>query len=90
MPIKVFFKMYDEAIRMEAAQFRENLDIAMVPTMKFKYYTFMRERYNSIIFKNKRKLPPKPPDMHIDAGSQDAQNVMRGVFGSLKRGMGYG
>lgn len=90
MPIRAFFKFYEEAISMEAAQYRENLDIAIVPAMKLSYYKFLREKYNSLIFRNPSSLPPKPPDMHIDAASSDAKDVMMGLFRSMKRGMGYG
>lgn len=90
MPIRAFFKMYQEAIHMEAAQYREQLDIAIVPAMKFSYYKEMRSKYNSLISRSPKIIPKKPPDMHIDAASPDARNVMMGVFSALKRGLGYG
>jgi hypothetical protein len=90
MPIKAFFKFYEEGIKQEAAKFREQLDIALVPRQKFEYYTYMRDKYNSIIYTEKPKLPEAPPDMYIDAASEDAKTVMFNVFKTLKRGYGYG
>ena len=88
--MRAFLKLYHEGVIIEAVQFRELLDIAMVPHCKFPVYKEMRAKYNSIISRNVKTLPPRPPDMSMDIGSQDAQNVMRSVFGAMKRGMGYG
>jgi len=90
MPIRAFLIMHSEAMHMEAAQYRELLDISIVPSMKFSYYKFMRDKYNSLISRTPKVIPPKPSDMHIDAASTDARDVMMGVMRSLKRSLGYG
>lgn len=90
MPMRAFLKMHTEAMIMEAAQFREQLDIAVTPSMKFQYYKDMRAKYNSIISRIAKIIPKKPVDMSLDIGSLEAQNLMRSVFGTMKRGIGYG
>lgn len=75
---------------MEAGQFRELLDIAIVPAMKLDYYKILRSRYNNMIYQDKAKLPPPPPDMLLDASSEEAKQAVMSVFRTIKRGMGYG
>lgn len=74
---------------MEAAQFRERLDIAIVPSMKLDYYKILRSKYNQVIHQEKPQLPEAPPDMSLDAAGPEAKEAIMGVFRSLKRGMGY-
>jgi|KBSMisStaDraftv2_1062788.scaffolds.fasta_scaffold00494_36 hypothetical protein len=89
--MKAFGKMHKEATKMEAAQFRETLDISMASKSSFQYYKELRSRYNAIIYQDKpNRLPPQPPSMHLDAAGPDAQLIMRSVFGSFKRTLGYG
>ena len=75
---------------MEAAQFRERLDIAVTPKMQFEYYKYMRAKYNSMIHPEGQKIPERPSAMVLDAASNDTREVMLGAFRSLKRGLGYG
>lgn len=75
---------------MEAAQFRELLDIAIVPSMKLEYYKALRARYNDLIYQNSAGLPPKPPAMYLDSGSPEGRKVIMGAFRAMKRGLGYG
>lgn len=90
LPIKVFFEFYNHGIKMEAAQYREELYIAMIPSMKFECFQRQEQKYNSLISPKVKMLPPRPTSMHIEAGSDDARDVLMGVMRSLKRGMGYG
>lgn len=75
---------------MEAAQFRELLDISVVPSMKIEYYKAMRSKYNHLIHKLDPKLPPKPPEMYLPADGIEAREALMSIFRSVKRGMGYG
>lgn len=75
---------------MEAAEYRELLDIAMAPEMKgLTYYRSMRNRYNEIISQKKDHIPEKPPEMYMAAESSEARRAVMSVFRSMKRGMGY-
>lgn len=90
MPLRAFFSFYKEAVKIDAAQYRENLDIAMAPQMQFVYYKKLRAHYNQVITQNAPRLPETPPTGYIDAGSDDARDVIFGVFRALKRSHGYG
>jgi hypothetical protein len=90
MPIRAFYEFYYQATKMEALEFREHLDISMASTRNELYYKFLHEKYDRIIYDKIAKLPEKPPSMCLDAASEDAKNVIFGVFRALKRGSGYG
>lgn len=75
---------------MEARQYREKLDIAIVPAMKITYYKQIRERYNRMINPKPTILPPKPPDYYIQADSKECRDLMFGIFNAAKRSSGRG
>lgn len=75
---------------MDAAQHRELLDIAAVPSQSLDYYKHLRAQYNSILFPGPKKLPVAPPDMHLSSDSPDRKDIVLGLFRAAKRGMGYG
>ncbi len=75
---------------MEAAQYRESLDISMASAMKIDYYKFLRARYNALIIQKEKQLPPKPPEMYLDPATENGKNVIMDIFRSLKRSSGYG
>lgn len=90
LPIRVFFIFFQEASRLEAIHFRELLDIAYSPAMQYKYYEYMRKKYDGMIYPDKPKVPEKPVDMRIQADSEEAKDLLMGVMRSLKRSAGYG
>lgn len=75
---------------MEARQYREQLDIAIVPSMKLEYYRQLRSKYNRMINPKPASLPPKPPDYYIKADSKECKDLMFSIFKAAKRGSGYG
>lgn len=75
---------------MEAAQYREQLDIVMMPGMQWQCYQRQRSKYDYLIAQARRELPEKPPSGHIDAASEEARDLLMGVMRSLKRSAGYG
>lgn len=75
---------------MEAAQYREKLDIAAVPMMRIEYYKYLRSRYNQLISQKEPTLPERPPEMLIQADSKEARDLLMGAMRSLKRSFGYG
>jgi hypothetical protein len=90
MPIRAFFAFYRQAIKMEAAQHRERLDISMSSVMKLDYYKMLRARYNSLILQKEKELPPKPPEMYLDPATETGKTVIMDIFKALKRSAGYG
>src|SRR5271166_2936676 len=80
LPMKVFNLMYAEANRIEATQYRELLDISMAPSMKIEYYKELRSRYNGMIFKGAKQLPPTPPSMVLNSSSPDRKDIVLGLF----------
>lgn len=75
---------------MEARQYREQLDMAIVPSMKLVYYKQLRARYNQMIDPRPVVLPPKPPDYYIQADSPECRDLMFSIFNAAKRGGGRG
>lgn len=75
---------------MEAAQYKELLDIAVSPAMKFEYYEFQRAKYKKVISQVEPQVPPPPPDFGLKADSVEAKEAVMSIFRSVKRGMGYG
>jgi hypothetical protein len=88
--MKVFGLMYQEANKMDAASYRELLDIAAVPSQPLNYYKQLRARYNSMIFPGPKELPPRPPSMYLKSDSPDRKDIVLSIFRAAKRGMGYG
>lgn len=88
--MKTFNLFYQEANRMEAAQYRDLLDIAVSSSQPLQYYKTLRHKYNSMIFKDGPKLPEAPPSMHLGSSSTDRKDIVLGIFRAAKRGMGYG
>jgi hypothetical protein len=82
--------MYREGMKMEARQYREHLDLAIVPAMKLEYYRQLRARYNRMIDPKPVVLPPKPPDYYIKADSQECKDLIFGIFNAAKRSSGRG
>ncbi len=75
---------------MEAIHYRELLDISIVPKMKLEYYQELRMKYDGYISDTPPKLPEKPADMCIKAGSPEAKDIIFNLFRSAKRGFGHG
>jgi len=90
LPVKTFFAMYREAIKMEARQFSELADIALVANMKLEYYLELKHRYRHIISPEAPRLPEKPGGPVFDSGSMDARSAMFRVGQKMKHYMGYG
>lgn len=90
LPIKVFTLLYAEANRLEAIQYREFLDISVTSSQPLDYYKSLRHRYNGMIFKGPKQLPPVPPSMILSSSSPDRKDIVLGLFRAAKRGMGYG
>lgn len=90
-PIRTFFAMYKEGIKMEARHYSEMADISLIANnMKIEYYESVRNRYRRIIDPEDVKLPERPPEMVIEAGSSDAFSLLRGIGNNMRRNLGYG
>jgi hypothetical protein len=91
MPVKTFFAMYREGVKMEARRFSELADISLVAdNMQISYYMQLKERYDRIINPEKKQLPPEAPGPALDAGGEDGKMLMMSVARGLKKRLGYG
>lgn len=88
--IRTFFALYSQAVKMEARQYRELLDIQVTSIMHLDYYNALRERYQTMIFPERKNLPPPAPGPALQAGSEDAKNILSELMAKVKHGMGIG
>jgi hypothetical protein len=82
--------MYREGVRIEARQYSELADVVLIAdNMKISYYESIKQRYERIIHPERPVLPEKPA-LVLEAGSADAEALMRGVGRAMRRKFGYG
>lgn len=90
LPIRLFFALYKQGIKMEARQYRELLRIARAPSHTLEYFNALNDMYETIIDPSKRELPPKPPGPCLQMGTLEARHILQSVMTNVKRNMGYG
>lgn len=89
-PVRTFFAMYREGIKQEARHYSELADISLIAdNMNVSYYMSIKDRYSKIIDPSK-PVHPERPGFVIEAGSQDAMALMKGVGRAMRRRLGYG
>ncbi len=88
-PVQAFFAFYREAVKIEARQYSEFADVALIPQMQISYYTKMKERYRRMIDPKAADLPPRPSGPVLEAGSPEAMAAMRNVGKAVKHAMGF-
>jgi hypothetical protein len=90
LPVRQFFAMYREGVRIEARQYSELADVVLIAdNMQISYYESVKKRYARLIDPEKPALPEKP-SVVIEAGSADAEALFRGVGRGLRSNFGYG
>jgi len=91
LPIRLFFKLYEEARIMEARQYKELLLIERINNCSDSFFKYMHDRYLGIIYKEASELPPKPidPPQVMDAGDTSVKNMLTSYAQKLKRAQGY-
>lgn len=90
LPIRTFFALYKEGIRIQASEYRETLRILAVNGIASEqYFNHMNDTYTGIIDPKSKDLPPKPPGPALDLDSNEAKNVLMNLFAKMKHDMGY-
>jgi hypothetical protein len=91
IPVRTFFAMFREGVRMEARHYSELADISLIAdNMNITYYESVKKRYQRIIDPESMKHPDKPPGFTLDAGGEDAKKLMKSVGLKMRRNLGYG
>lgn len=89
MHVRRMFMMFEEGTKIDAAQWRERLDISFTSRMELKWFHERRRYYDRMIDPSPPKLPPPPPAYYIKAESKEARDMIFSVFRSVKRGTGH-
>lgn len=89
LPIRIFFALFREGVKIEARQYREQLRIAKCPSMNLTYYNYLEQMYEAIIDPNVKNLPEKPAGPCLQMGTLEARHVLQDVMRTMKRNMGY-
>jgi hypothetical protein len=90
-PIRTFFAMYREGIKMEARHYAEMADISLISNnMPVDYWASVRGRYEKIIDPEIINRPDRPSGFVVEADSDEANQLMRNLGQKLKRNAGYG
>jgi hypothetical protein len=94
LPVRAFFKLYEQARIMEARQYKELLLIERTNQTKEEFFQYMHDRYMAIIYPEASELPPKPKDPlpqsdeGLDGKSESVRNMMTSFAQKLRRAKG--
>lgn len=87
MPASQFFKMYDQAKKLQAIYYSRMADIAAIPAYEATYYRSLKEDLRNEIlgWDDPPDLPEREPAKQMDPSAVETKNAMTAIFEAAKR-----
>ncbi len=87
MPASQFFRMHEQAARLQATYYSRMADIAAIPAYDAQYYRSLKEDLRNEIlgWDDPPDLPEREPSKQMDPSAVETKNAMTAIFEAAKR-----